>query len=301
MALIPPSFIDCVVALGKAKPDGTVHWGASGFFYGKFFEESPEPDAGVYKVYLVTNKHVLEGHDQVSMRVNPQGAGRARDFTALLSDPSTKEKLWYGHDDDLVDVAVLPINFQLLLDEGMGVTMFTSDVTSLDVSAMKQSQVSEGDFVYALGFPLGLVGEERNTVIVRSGTIARVRETFDNPRYRFLVDAIIFPGNSGGPVVTKPELIAIKGTGAKTGARLIGIVSGYVPYQDMAISSQTNRVRVIFEENSGLTTVYSVDCVNEAIEALVKSVSGDSPPEAEPQPVDEGERGAQGVGMDEAN
>jgi S1-C subfamily serine protease len=287
MALIPPSFIDCVVALGKTKPDGPVHWGASGFFYGKFFEEGPEPDMSVYKVYLVTNRHVLAGSDQVSIRVNPQGAGQARDFIASLSDPSTEEKLWYGHDDDQVDVAVLPINFQLLLDEGMEVSMFTSDATSLEVSAMKESQVSEGDFVYALGFPLGLVGEERNTVIVRSGTIARVRETFDNPRYRFLVDAVIFPGNSGGPIVTKPELIAIKGTGAKTDARLIGIVSGYVPYQDMAVSSQTNRIRVIFEENSGLTTVYSVDCINEAIDALVKSVSGDSPQEAEPQPVDE--------------
>jgi hypothetical protein len=285
MALIPPFFINCVVALGNARSGGKMNWGASGFFYGKLHEARPTPPGNTYRTYLVTNKHVLEGHDQISIRVNPQAAGRARDFTALLSDPSSRMQLWYGHDNDNVDVAVLPIDFNRLVDESMDAALFASDQHALDVAGMRSAQVSEGDFVYALGFPLGLVGDERNTVISRGGTIARIRETLDNPSYRFLVDAIVFPGNSGGPVVTKPEINAIQGTSPQVKANLIGIIAGYVPYQDVAISPQTKTVRVIFEENSGLTVVYSVNCINEAIEGLEKSVSSDSPQQAEPQPV----------------
>jgi hypothetical protein len=37
--------------------------------------------------------------------------------------------------------------------------------------------------------------------------------------------------------------------------RVIGIVSSYIPYQDAAISPQTKRPRIVFEENSGLTSV----------------------------------------------
>ena len=40
---------------------------------------------------------------------------------------------------------------------------------------------------------------------------------------------------------------------------MIGLVSSYVPYRDVAISNQTNRPRIIFEENTGLTNIIPVD------------------------------------------
>jgi hypothetical protein len=43
------------------------------------------------------------------------------------------------------------------------------------------------------------------------------------------------------------------------------VVSGYVPYQDVAISVQTNRPRVIFEENSGMAAVIPIDRALDAI------------------------------------
>lgn len=50
-------------------------------------------------------------------------------------------------------------------------------------------------------------------------------------------------------------------------AALIGIVKSYIPFQDVAISQQTKRPRVIFEENSGLANVETVDKILETIEA----------------------------------
>ncbi len=40
---------------------------------------------------------------------------------------------------------------------------------------------------------------------------------------------------------------------------LLGVISGYIPYQDIAISLKTKRPRITFEENSGLTIVVPID------------------------------------------
>jgi len=138
--------------------------------------------------------------------------------------------------------------------------------------------ITEGDFVYTLGFPMQLVGPERNYVIVRGGNIARIQDAIDHRSNEFLIDVFTFPGNSGGPVVTKPEAIALHDTKAVRSAYLIGVIQSYVPYQDVAISAQTQRPRVIFEENSGLTSVIPIDLVKETVEAHKETIGTETPP-----------------------
>ena len=88
----------------------------------------------------------------------------------------------------------------------------------------------------------------------------------------FLLDSFIFPGNSGGPVVSKPELVSIQGAKpAITQAYLIGVVQGFRPYIDVAISSQTKRPRVTFEENSGLAEVIPAEYIQETINDFKKT------------------------------
>jgi hypothetical protein len=57
MALIPPFFLDTVVALGTVNEQGQTNWVGTGFLYGKFI--SKEGENKLYQVYLVTNKHVM--------------------------------------------------------------------------------------------------------------------------------------------------------------------------------------------------------------------------------------------------
>lgn len=66
--------------------------------------------------------------------------------------------------------------------------------------------------------------------------------------------------------------MAIKGTKSQNAAYLIGIVKGYVPYQDVAYSLQTMRPRITFEENSGLAAVHPVDYIQETITEHIKSI-----------------------------
>ncbi len=48
---------------------------------------------------------------------------------------------------------------------------------------------------------------------------------------------------------------------------LIGIIGQSVTYQEVARSTQTGRARVIFEENTGLSKVWSVDFIKEIIDS----------------------------------
>ncbi len=283
MALIPPFYSNCVVAVGY--PDGSqgVVWVASGFLYGKLAQANPGPGERRYRAYLVTNKHVLRERDLIYVRVNPTATGPARGFEVRLSDQATGRQMWLGHEISDVDVAVLPINFQLLRNLGMDVSLFQSDQNALNVEGLKKAGMSEGDFVFVMGFPMGLVGEERNTVIVRGGVIARIRETLARPTKGYMVDTIVFPGNSGGPIITKPETVAIQGTRPQKSASLIGIVASYVPYKDVAVSQQTGNIRVIFEENSGLAEAYSVDCIDQTINRLEAATAGAIYQEAQPE------------------
>ena len=81
--------------------------------------------------------------------------------------------------------------------------------------------------MFVLGFPMGLVAAARQYVICRTGAIARIRDYLEDKTKDFLVDATVFPGNSGGPVVFCPSALAITGTKPIQRADLIGVVKSY--------------------------------------------------------------------------
>jgi len=51
------------------------------------------------------------------------------------------------------------------------------------------------------------------------------------------------------------------------GGKFIGIIGEYLPYQEVAISTQTGRKRVVFEENTGISRVWSVNFIREIVES----------------------------------
>ncbi len=262
MALIPPFFLDCVVAIGMENNSKEINWVASGFLYGHFMEKVGDQDR--YLVYLVTNRHVFENQESVWLRFNPTTDEKAHTWRLPLID-GNKSLLWHSCADTQKDVAVIPVNVRQLGEQGMQFSYFQSDKNVATIKNLIELGITEGDYAYLLGFPMGLLGGDRNYVIVRSGSIARIRDMVQGVSNNFLIDAFVFPGNSGGPAILKPELVAISGTKTQGSACLIGIVTSYVPYSDVAISTQTKRPRVIFEENSGLSAIQPIDFVQEAI------------------------------------
>jgi hypothetical protein len=114
---------------------------------------------------------------------------------------------------------------------------------------------------------MGLTGNTHSAVVVREGIIARIEDLLYFGGESFLIDSFVFPGNSGGPVLLKPELISIPGTQNHPASYLIGVVDAYQPYREPAVSPQTQETRIIFEENSGLAAILPIDYVTDTIVA----------------------------------
>lgn len=270
-----------MVALGVAAPDDGRLWVASGFHY--FHRVADEDGETRYQPFLVTNRHVIE-HEGPSLyvRVNPLVTGAAREYEMQAGAPS-----WTAHSHPGIDVAVARVNVDLMRSEGLDVCFLQSDTDCASVAVMAETGVTEGDFVYVLGFPMGPVGAERDTVLARSGSLVRVRDLLGGAVNSFILDASVFPGNSGGPVVLKPEALSITGTAAVTTAYVIGIVAGFLHFPDVAVSQQSGRRRVVFEENSGLAIAFPMDAVfATANHALGLIPEADRSQEA-PQPPDQ--------------
>ena len=272
MALLPPIYLDTVVvfAAPQADDNSPTQYSATGFIYGH-----PGESGKSSWLFLVTNRHVFEGMDKLSVRFN-RTAGSGPMFYDLLLRESDGSIFWTAHRDSNCDVAVVPIQEKLLTDDGIDYKCLNgSQEHMLSVERAKSIQISEGDGVFVLGFPLGVVGKERNYTIVRQGTIARVRDWLEGNSREILIDALVFPGNSGGPVFIKPELTRIEGTKANATPHLLGMVSKYLPYADIAVSPQTGNPRVVFQENSGLAVVVPIDVIQETVlEAVEKIQSG---------------------------
>jgi S1-C subfamily serine protease len=273
-ALIPPSYFDCVVAIGRNVHviEKGVQWEpiASGFLYGAPTGEKNDKGEKLYRVFLVTNRHVVQGLPELILRFNPKESRPAKEYLAPLMD-AKGQQAWFSPPDPQLDVAVLSIDIDLLRKDGIKAEFFPGDDNSADIAKMKDLGVGEGDGVFVLGFPLQLVGGERNFVIARQGIVARIGDLLQGFSKTFLVDTFIFPGNSGGPVLIKPEMISVTGTKPQTSALLIGLVASFQTYQETAVSQQTGRPRITFEENAGLANVVPVDHIRAAIAEAVKA------------------------------
>ena len=281
MALIPPIFLNTVVALGEQATDGTVKYTATGFLYGHPAGFADKNGQKQYYVFLVTNRHVFQQAGTrgsiLHARFNNLNEEGTNTYSVKLEDAS-----WTVHPDPAADVAVLIINPERIKTDGIEYYFFVGDKHALTLEQARANEVSEGDGVFVLGFPLGEAGNERNYVIVRQGIIARSQHWLKGNARTFLIDASIFPGNSGGPVLLKPEITSIEGTKANDRCSLIGMVSAYLPYQEVAVSQQTGRPRIIFEENSGLASVVPPNVIHEAVEVAVKKTRPSEHPVGSP-------------------
>jgi len=263
MALIPRQFFDAIVAIGFSDTSGATNYAATGFLYGQPVDGEAS-EAKVYRVFLITNRHVFEQQEKAKLRFNMLADEPAKEYTLSLRDKLGRPA-WFAHPNPKIDIAVACPRITKLKAEGIRFSYFREDSDALGVDACRAGGVSEGDGVFVLGFPMGDVGVEQNFVIVRRGTIARIQDALAGKSAEFVLDSFIFPGNSGGPVVTRPEVAPAEVLGPLLGCQLIGVVKSYTPYKDVAVSLQTRQPRVVFEENSGLSQAHPVDSIKDVI------------------------------------
>jgi len=153
-------------------------------FVSRFGEESLEPaESGSGVIissdgYIITNHHVIEGADSISI---------------LLPDKGRYDAEVVG-EDTLTDLALLKI-----------------DETGLTAMSLGDSdQLRVGETVAAIGNPLGYF-QQTVTAGIISAVDRQVRFPGSDFAYSFVqTDALVNPGNSGGPLVNLDgEIIGI--------------------------------------------------------------------------------------------
>lgn len=241
-----------IVFLGKATAEGKIQFYATGFL------------VSIQSIFhLVTAKHVL---------IDPQ-TGKFTDSGMLAFFNSRDGKIgsrsidelkghlavdWIFHENRDVDIATIPFGLDPQKD----------DVKTIPENLfLSTDRLFELYDVFFLSYQPGIQPQKRISPVIRSGTISLI-----NDDQTFYIDASAFPGNSGSPVFLKPSPIrfdegGISIGGDQLGGKFVGIIGEYLPYQEVAISTQTGRPRVVFEENTGLSKVWSVTFIKEIIES----------------------------------
>jgi len=261
----------------------------SQFYSGTGFLVSPRVTNGKDTedaFYLVTNKHLVGNWNPADKNFTEfykyleLSFRRQKNIGKNLNDPlridiagindSLNSELVTLHPDSSVDVAIILINKILSQSDAI-------DYTFCDISFLRTfDKIVEygfniGDQVFVLGYPLGIIPLNNLYPIAKSGYLSNIpgeRIAFDfqvetrDGKIRMmqvegkilLVDGLIVPGNSGGPVVL-PSLIKTR----------------YNPDSgdyEMRKQATENQVIGILSGNfgpSGLSLVWSTDYINEVI------------------------------------
>jgi len=257
MALLHKKFPNGVVSI-EVKKGNKFDPIATGFLAGFIWKTSKDPSKRRYRIFLLTNRHVFEGKDRVWLRFNKKSSPGTARFEYKLK--VGEEEKWLAHRNPKIDLAMLTISPTFLDENDIDWMHFNEEIMAFQRNFEKIG-ISLGDSLFILGFPMGLSGFKKNYVIVRSGLIARVDKEIIREKRAFLIDTLIFPGNSGGPVILKPERVALEKTSPVSSTYLIGVVSGYIPYREALYSHQTrpHEIGAVSIENSGLAYVVPMD------------------------------------------
>jgi len=237
-----------VVFLGAQNASGEMQFRATGFLLNI---------QGIF--HLATAKHVVVDPDtsqpldtnmQIFFNLKTGGVG-SRHLSGINERFGVE---WTFHDSQEVDIALI---------------LFGLEIEKDDVSRIPDNLFLATDVlfelydVFFLSYQPGIKVTRRITPVIRQGIISLINED-----KTFYIDGAAFPGNSGSPVFLKPSPIrygkgGISIGGDKLGGKFIGVIGEYLPYQEVAVSVQTKRPRVIFEENTGLSRVWSVDFIKD--------------------------------------
>lgn len=254
VAIIPKFFFDAVVALG-VEEDKEIKWIGTGFLVGR-----KEENLDSYTIYLITNYHIVENKSGILVRFNQKDGNECRDYRVVLKD-STKELFSKHQTADVIAIQIMP---EFLKKNNSEFNWFALDKHALSLQQMQSTDVLEGSIVYSLGFPINMIGTNRKTPVCRIGCISKISDLFENRELEeYLIDLQAIPGNSGAPVINRPEDLFIKGTNHNASANLIGIISGTIDYSEQCDESTCPKEH---EKSSGFAIVHPVDTIVEVIE-----------------------------------
>ena len=256
MALLSQELENTTVTIGVKNGD-SVAWIGTGFIVAKKSKISNK----VY-LYLITNKHVVGNHKVLLVRLQYKNGNIVPTRLEIEKDGV---RTYTEHPNKDIDIVAISLNHDYIIKNINQLSAFVLDENTYTVDEYLSGGGFEGSPVFMLGYPMGIVDQYSITPICRKGCIARFKKKEIENNYNFILDIQNFPGNSGSPIITCPEIIAISSSNFITEIRLLGIVHSYIPYKETLINTQTNEIVEIRAENSGLALAHPVDYIKEVV------------------------------------
>lgn len=225
------------------------------------------------QLFLVTNKHVVAGASSGYLYFTEMGLdGQPKVGEPFFMRNDMFHSLWHGHPNDDIDVAIMPLSWQLDLIARTGKHAFLRPITLDDVadpSVFQNLDVTAS--VLFVGFPNGMFDETHYLPIFRRGYVATTPDVDFNGSPVFLIDASVFPGSSGSPVFT----VGDRDIGGTPALKLLGIVAavytqpteGTIVWRPISIPTNQAIVPTI-DQMIDLGVVYKVRCIREAIDSF---------------------------------
>lgn len=261
MALIVSDYLKSVTAIGNMAGNG-ISWNATGFFVHKRIDGEGNP-----RIFLITNKHVFKGKIEIYVQLLHKDDISKQTQVRLPLTGNNGSFLYKVHPDPEIDIAVLPMyNFRFSRD--YSTSTIDIDTHAMDSDNLRSNGGTEGTLIYMVGYPMGLVNDEYIYPICRLGCIGRNTKTQIDSTKSFLADIQNFPGNSGSPVFTKPEIGQLENAKTISQSVLIGIVHSYSPYTEY-LRNPNGDVMGIHFENSGLANVHPVEYIRDVINSII--------------------------------
>ena len=177
--------------------DGSFGTG-TGFFFR--FLHNPENDTHVPVV--ITNKHVIRDAKRGRLIITKANSSNepldTQHFQVTFDD---FENFWRGHDDEDVDLCVMPIAPFLREAQNRNERLFFISLDKSVLPTAKQlDDFSSMEEVIMIGYPNGIWDQTNNKPIFRKGVTATHPKFDYNGKKEFMIDAACFPGSSGSPV-----------------------------------------------------------------------------------------------------
>ena len=220
-----------------------------------------------YKLYLVSNKHVLMGTPNISISFTYKENGEPKPGYTQKFTIQGVDNIVKGHPNPCIDIAVVDCTG---IFTAMEYKIYYKYVDYSMLADFNEPELSVAENVYFVGYPDGRYDMTNNLPLIRTGMIASHPKYDFNGIPEFVIDAQVFPGSSGSPVYIdltfeniKNGQIVVKPRNIK----LLGIVAETMIRNNelQAVPTGTNFVT---QEVLGLGIVFKSTAIKELVDLM---------------------------------
>lgn len=252
MSLLNPTHLSSVAHITVQSPDQSRTSTGTAFC---FVDRIPEKDTGY--IYVVTCAHLFH-----EMPPSAHSTVRFNTRSGLRNMIASRQD-WM--ENSSADVAVLQLNAEFIRKQNIDVVAWGFDDIVTRENATPKG-VFEGEEVFILGYPIGWRPATLDYPIVRAGMIGQIRGWIDGHHSSILVSGTVFGGNSGSPVILRPQPGGLEGTPVLTKLHVLGMVASY-----HMVSSPASPVT---GENAGIMDIVPMDTIYSLIKKHTGSDTG---------------------------